>query len=177
MLKFKDFELPNTVDELTVKQFDSVNYYETNSDLDPIEKWIEKFKLLGIPEEAFDDMTADEFKQLVKDWNAGFNTDIEKITEIEVDGYIYKSKETLGVKDISLIEKVWKHNVKNFASETMAILFKRDDLTRTEHYDKAHLKHKRELFESQPCKVIIPYINIILEVITESAENVTKELE
>lgn len=177
MLEFKGYNIPNTVDELTIKQFDEVNYYENNTDLAPLEKWIEKFKLLGLPEEVFDDMTADDFKQLVKDWNSGFNNNIDKITEVEIDGYVYRTKETLGVKDISLIEKVWKSNVKEFASETCAILFKRDDLNRTEHYADAHIKHKKSLFKSQPCKLIIPYITDILEVITKSAENVTKELE
>ena len=43
----------------------------------------------------------------------------------------------------------------------MAVIFKRDDLNKPEHYDNAHLKHKEELFGKLPAAVAVPYVQQI----------------
>lgn len=177
MVTIAGYEIPNLIDELTVDQFDKLNIIEQNKDLGIIEKWVDKWVYLGIPEEVFDDMTLDEFKENV----ALFNADVaipDKVLSVNIDGFVYEAKEILGAKDIGLIEKVWRNNLEHFASESLAILFKRADLSRTEHYSPAHLKHKAKLFGQQKAELAVPYIAEILKVLVKSTEDEpTEELE
>ena len=62
-------EIPNHLNELTVQQFDELNKIENNQDLDTIEKWIEKFIYLGVPDKAFDKMELDDFTNYIKEFN------------------------------------------------------------------------------------------------------------
>ena len=62
-------EIPNHLNELTVQQFDELNKIENNQELDTIEKWIEKFIYLGVPDKAFDNMELEEFAQYIKLFN------------------------------------------------------------------------------------------------------------
>jgi hypothetical protein len=58
---------------------------------------------------------------------------------------------------------------KNSVSDIMALMFKRTDLSNTEHYDSAHLKHKSKLFKTQPADISIPYLNYVTDTITKHA--------
>lgn len=176
MVNIAGYEIPNKPDELTVEQFDKINAITSSVDMDEIEKWIEKFKYLGVPEDAFDDMEFKDFQQCVKDWNDQPNYDKNKTMSVEIDGYTYEAKESIGVKDLGLIEKVWKQNDANFAAHTLAILFKRTDLSKTEHYTPAHIKQKTKLFKQLKSSVAIPYIIEILSKLTESAKQYTNEV-
>jgi len=177
-MKIGEVEIPNTFDELTIKQFDALNTIEADSQLSSMEKWISKFVYLGVPEDSFDDMLIDELEETVAEFNKGFAVmPNEKTMSIEIDGYTYQSKERIGAKDFSLIEKAWKTDTKNFSKRAMAVLFKRTDLSRTEHYTNAHLKHKEALFESQPCKIAVPYLNEIIEQITKNTEKIVSDTE
>ncbi len=48
-----------------------------------------------------------------------------------------------------MITKENKHSV----SDIMALMFKRTDLSNTEHYDSSHLKHKSKLFRTQVAEI------------------------
>jgi hypothetical protein len=81
----------------------------------------------------------------------------------------------IGVKDLGLIEKVWRANVDNFSSEMLAVIFKRTDLTRTEHYAAAHLKLKAKLFKQQKAAVAMPYIVEALTQLSKTAQQIANE--
>ena len=142
MLKIKETEIPNTVFELTIKQFDKVNTISADVNLDEIEKWIEKFVYLGADREAFDDMELEDFNNLIREWNDQPQNPTEKIKTIELDGYTYEASDSIGVKDLGMIEKVWKQQTGEGSAETLAIIFKRTDLTKKEHYAPAHIKQR-----------------------------------
>jgi len=72
MITILGYEVPNTIDELTIEQFDRLNNIEAQKDLDSIEKWIMKFVYLGIPEEAFEDITLGELQKHMVAYNADF---------------------------------------------------------------------------------------------------------
>ena len=80
-----------------------------------------------------------------------------------------------------MIEKIYRSQDDNFTAQTLAILFKRTDLTRTEHYAPAHLKLKVNLFKKQYAEIAFPYILYILQKITKITEKkvdeTTEELE
>ncbi len=62
-------EVPNQLHELTVQQFEDITTIHANQDLDTIEKHIDVFTLLGVPEADWDDVSIEEFKECVKNFN------------------------------------------------------------------------------------------------------------
>jgi len=168
-------EIPNHLNELTVQQFDELNKIENNQELDTIEKWIEKFIYLGVPDKAFDKMELDEFTNYIKEFNKSEMPQGEKVTELVIDKYTYQANETIGVKDLGLIEKIYRGQDDNFCAQTLAILFKRTDLTRTEHYAPAHLKFKVNVMKKQNAEVAFPYIMEILQKISVISEKKLEE--
>jgi hypothetical protein len=166
MISIKNYEVPNQLSELTISQFDKLSHIEKDNELDNIEKWISKFVYLGVPEEAFDEMTFDELKEHILSWNEVSVANAPKVLSIEVDGYTYEAKETIGAKDLGLIEKAWKANNESFASELTAILFKRTDLSRTEHYAPAHIKQKTKLFSTLKIEVAFPFVVEVIKQLT-----------
>ena len=167
-------DVPNTVDEMTVGLYDKHVALEMNPNLTTLEKWIEKFVVLGVPEESFDEFTFDEMTETITKFNEGFDLNTPKVLEVEIEGYTYKAKESVTVKDMSLIEKLFNGDKKDLVANTVAILFKREDLSRNEHYDKAHLDHKAKLFKDQSCSIAIPFMQDILKTILESVDEVSE---
>ena len=74
-----------------------------------------------------------------------------------------------------MIEKTWKLNPAHFAAETLPILFKRNDLTKKEHYAPAHIKQKANLFKKQKAEIAIPYVLEIVKLLTETAQQVNDD--
>jgi hypothetical protein len=178
MVKIEGREVPNLLEELTIEQFDKLNNIENSTDLDSIEKWVYKFVYLGIPEDLFDDMEVATLLDYARVYNIEAEVPKEKQLTVVIDGYTYEAKETIGVKDMSLIEKSWKRNLGSFASDALSILFKRADLSRTEHYTNAHLKQKAKLFKSQKATLAVPFVTSIIQTLTNTVENeVTESLE
>jgi len=181
MVEIAGCNIPNQPDELTIEQFDKINFITSNEEFDDIEKWVNKFVYLGVNEDAFDDMEMEEFYDSIARWNDQPPHPKDKVLSIEIDGYTYEAKESIGVKDLGMIEKVWKSGGANFAAETLSIIYKRSDLGKVEHYAPAHIKHKISLFKKQPSSIVIPYIIEILEKLTKTTQQiknaVTEELE
>ena len=175
MIQMYGVEIPNHLNELTVQQFDELNKIENNQELDTIEKWIEKFIYLGVPDKAFDKMELEEFTNYIKEFNKSEVPSGEKVTELVIDKYTYQANETIGVKDLGLIEKIYRGQDDNFCAQTLAILFKRTDLTRTEHYAPAHLKFKVNVMKKQNAEVAFPYIMEILQKIAVISEKKVEE--
>jgi hypothetical protein len=175
MIQIYGTDIPNQLNELTVEQFDYLNKIENNIELDTIEKWIEKFIYLGVPEKAFDNMELEEFADYIKVFNKSNIPSTDKVTELVIDKYTYQSSENIGVKDLGMIEKIYRSQDDNFTAQTLAILFKRTDLSRTEHYAPAHLKLKTNLFKKQTAEIAFPYILDILQKITKITEKKVEE--
>jgi len=174
MMTIEGVTIPVQADELTIEQFDKLNYITKDGSLDNIEKQIAKFVYLGVTEEVFESMEFEKFKEYNKEFNDA-PMDLTRLASIEVDGYTYEAPETIGVKDLGLIEKAWRLNDASFAAETCAILFKRTDLGRTEHYTSAHIKHKVKLFKSQKASLVVPYIIDCLNQLTSQAKQLNDE--
>jgi hypothetical protein len=74
-----------------------------------------------------------------------------------------------------LWKKLLKKIIKNYISDIMALMFKRTDLSNTEHYDPAHLKHKAKLFSKLKADIAIPYLTFVTFKITNHAESQAPE--
>lgn len=170
MITVFDREIPNKMSELTIEQFEKISQILNNQDFDNVEKYVEMFKYLGIEEKLWDDYPFSEFIELVKTFNLDSYTPQEPVVSIELEGYTYTAEMRLSVKETKLIEKIVNGKPNNYISDILAIMFKRSDLSNTEHFADAHLKHKAKLFRSQKAELCVPYIVFVTEKIAEYAK-------
>ena len=158
MILIFDREIPNKMDELTIEQFEKISQILNNQEFDNIEKYVEMFKFLGIDEKLWDDYPFSEFIKLVQEFNLDSYTPQEAVGTIELEGYTYTAELRLSVKETKLIEKIVNTKPNHYISDIMAIMFKRTDLSNTEHFADAHLKQKAKLFRTLKAEVCVPYI-------------------
>lgn len=170
--------MPNLTSELTVDQFDMINFIMTNPEFQNYERWLELFIYMGVPEEVFDDMPLSELNEHINAFNDQGDPVTEKVHSVNIEGFEYVAPEVVGAKDISLIEKEWKRSRDHFSSYCLAVLFKRADLSRNEHYSTAHIKHKQTLFGNQKIDIGVAHIGEVLKSLVKTTENAnTNELE
>jgi hypothetical protein len=170
MIKLFGKEIPSRMDELTLEQFQKISAIHNNEEYDTLEKHCKVFEYLGITEDEMD-VDFDLFLANVKEFNNNNYDKKDPIEEIEIDGYIYRAEMKLSVKDSRIVEKIIKKDNKEFISDIMALMFKRTDLSNTEHYDPAHLKHKAKLFSKLKADIAIPYLTFVTFKITNHAES------
>jgi len=177
MIKLFGKEIPSKMDELTVEQFQKISAIHNNEEYDTLEKHCKVFEYLGITEEEMD-VDFEVFLENVKEFNKDNFTKKDTVEEIELEGYTYKADMKLSVKDSRIVEKIIKKDNKEYISDIMALMFKRTDLSNTEHYDPAHLKHKSKLFSKLKADISIPYLTFVTYKITNHAEReLASELE
>jgi hypothetical protein len=177
MIKLFGKEIPSKMDELTLEQFQKISVIHNNEEYDTLEKHCKVFEYLGITEDEMD-VDFDLFLANVKEFNNNNYDKKDPVEEIEIDGYTYKAEMKLSVKDSRIVEKIVKKDNKEYISDIMALMFKRTDLSNTEHYDPAHLKHKAKLFSKLKADISIPYLTFVTYKITNHAESqAPKELE
>ena len=177
MIELFGKEIPSKMEELTLEQFEKISAIHNSEEYDILEKHCKVFEYLGITEDEMD-VDFDVFLANVKEFNLNSYTKKDPVEEIELEGYIYKAEMKLSVKDSRIVEKIVKKDNKYYVSDIMALMFKRTDLSNTEHYDPAHLKHKAKLFSKLKADISIPYLTFVTEKITNHAQSQdTKELE
>jgi hypothetical protein len=177
MIELFGKEIPSKMDELTLEQFQKISAIHNNEEYDTLEKHCKVFEYLGITEDEMD-VDFDLFLANVKEFNNNNYDKKDPVEEIEIDGYTYKAEMKLSVKDSRIVEKIVKKDNKEYISDIMALMFKRTDLSNTEHYDPAHLKHKAKLFSKLKADISIPYLTFVTYKITNHAESqAPKELE
>jgi len=170
MIKLFGKEIPSKMDELTLEQFQKISAIHNNDEYDTLEKHCKVFEYLGITEDDMD-VDFDLFLANVKEFNNNNYDKKDPVEEIEIDGYTYKAEMKLSVKDSRIVEKIVKKDNKEYISDIMALMFKRTDLSNTEHYDPAHLKHKAKLFSKLKADISIPYLTFVTYKITNHAES------
>jgi hypothetical protein len=173
MITILNREIPNQIDELTIEQFEAITEINNDPNLDPIDKHLKVFAYLGIPESEFWDYDVADFVVMVKDFNSMDQKDFPVVEELELDGYIYRAEMRLTVRDTKMIEKIALTKPKGYISEMLAIMFKREDLTPTEHYADAHIKQKAKLIRKLNANISIPYIMFIANKIGQQVKNDT----
>lgn len=160
MLKVGTFEMKSEISEYTLFEFEQISNTLNDESLDYIDKYLKIFEILNVPEEIVDELDDTEFFNIIKSFNQ--ETPSQELTkEIEVNGYTYTAYEgdtfKLKLKDLAIIENLIKKSGKMNATEIIAVLFKRNDLTKKEHYEPAHIKYKKELFKDIPVSLVFPY--------------------
>ena len=181
MIKFNfngdNYQMRNLPTELTINEFEYISEIMNNTELDYIDKFFQIFEFVGLPIDLIEELDGAKFIQLTKEFT-DYQMDVEFIKEIEIDGYTYIAFEgdefSPKVKDLKYVEKFIKRNPNKYVANVMAVLFKRSDLTKVEHYDEAHIKHKANLFKDLNYSTALPYIAVILQKITINMKNIAE---
>ena len=160
MVNILGFDVPNQLNELSVQQFETITTIHADPELDAIDKHLQVFEFLGVPTIKWDDVEIEEFKEIVRAFNNVTGTP-ELVNTLELDGYTYVAfddKFKLSVKDTKHIEKIMSSKHKGYISEMLAVLFKRTDLTKAEHYSDAHIKLKAKMIRELKAELAVPYL-------------------
>jgi len=170
-------EIPNRIEELTIEQFEAITDINNNKEIDPVDRHLQIFEYLGIPEKEFFDFDISDFIDIVKEFNTVPEAmgDIEPIGTLELDGFTYTAELKLTVRETKLIEKIAINKQKGYISDMMAVMFKADHLTMAEHYSESHLKLKSKHIRKLKAQICIPYIMFVANKIKKQIENVPTE--
>lgn len=173
MIEVLGRQIANKMNEINIEEFEKISAIHNNQELDNIEKQIKVFEVVGIEEDEWEDFKY--FVEKTKEFNTDNYENKEPVTSLEVDGFTYNAEMRLSVKDTKLIEKIIVKENKHSVSDIMALFFKRSDLSNTEHYDSAHLKHKSKLFRLQAAEIAIPYLNFVTQTISSHVQKQAAE--
>ena len=177
MIKVGSKQIKNLPSELTIDEFEAMSRVLNNDKLLEIDKYREVFKLQGADADEVDELTFEEFGKLVNAFNAIGEVDKGLTQSFEIKGFTYKSYKgetfSLMAKDMAICERVVKQNPDKHLAEIIAVLFKRDDLTKAEHYDTAHINYKAELIREAEIKadVALPFIVIVTHQLGEATKS------
>jgi len=170
-------EIPNKIEELTIEQFEAITDINNNKEIDPVDRHLQIFEYLGIPEKEFFDFDIADFIDIVKEFNTTpeLTNSMEPVGTLELDGFTYTAELKLTVRETKLIEKIAIHKQKGYISDMMAVMFKADHLTNAEHYTEAHLKLKSKHIRKLKAELCIPYIMFVANKVKKQVENVPTE--
>lgn len=181
MVKIKEFDVKNEINEFTIEEFENVSKILNDEEVEKFERWVNLLIYLGVPEDVVYDFEFSEFAEYIRifsDTKVKPSKDFCKKIEL-ADGYTYTSHEDelkLSVRDMKLIEKQVAKDNHKYISYMMAVLFKRNDLTKAEHYTDAHLKQKEKLFSKLPAELAIPYATFIGLKLSNRLQSATTEI-
>lgn len=179
MVTILNKEIPNELSELTIQQFEDITEIHANEKLDHVEKHLEVFKYMGVSDEI-EDVEFEQFKKYIEAFNSAKAPEGILLKRFENDGYTYEAYSDewkLTAKETKLIEKLLMHKHKGYISEVLAILFKRTDLTKNEHYTDAHIKFKAKIIRELPAEVAVPYLVAIADTINKQVQGLNETTE
>jgi len=181
MVKIKEFDVKNEINEFTIEQFENVSRILNDEEVEKFERWANLLIYLGVPESEVYDLEFSEFVEYIKIFS---DTKVKPSNEfckvIELDGYTYTSHEDelkISVREMKMIEKQVSNHPHNYISYLMSVLFKRNDLTKAEHYADAHIKHKAKIIRELKAEVAVPYLVVVAERINQHVEKLNEVTE
>ena len=179
MVEILGKQIPHEMDELTIAQFEGITDIHANTELDNVEKHLEVFKFMGVSDEI-EDIDFEVFKEYITKFNSAKVPSSVLLKSFEVDGYTYQAYEEdfrLTAKDTKVIEKILGNKHKGYVSEVLAVLFKRTDLSKVEHYADAHIKLKAKLIRELKAEVAIPYLIAVADQINKHVQSLNEPTE
>lgn len=181
MIKVGSKEIKNLASEMDIQTFEKVSSFINDNKSETFEKWINIFVYLGADESEINEMDFNDFRKCVKEFNEAREQIKPVYTKtLEIDGYTYQSYDEefkLSVRDLKYIEKSIKKDPANYLARMMAIIFKRTDLTPTEHYADAHIDFKAKLFKKQNAELVIPFVAYVGNKLNETIEKIKESNE
>lgn len=157
----KEETLLSKPNEISIKLFDEI--VEATNEIEGVEYYLIMFEKLGLSKDLCDKIDYKALSKIISDWKKDmvFSRETTITKTITRDGFDYNAYEEdffISAKDYSMIEKYIKQNTFNYTPYMMAIIYKRNDLNKIEHYDSSHLKLKAKLFEDMTLEDALPII-------------------
>jgi hypothetical protein len=165
-INYKDqtYTVKNEPHEFTVGEFEAITKMFNDESKEEYLRGFDFLEFIGVPNQVLDALNFDEYMEILKSVELTEIKNAEFTRTIHVKGFDYhafgdgEDFKLKARKDVGQIGKILKHNQHNYAG-TLAVIFKREDLSDKEHYDEAHLKHKEKLFrDAITLDVALPYI-------------------
>lgn len=177
MLEVKGFQLKTKMSEFTLKEFENIS--SLVGEEDDIDRYLKILSILGMPDDIIYDITSDDIINIINDFNNDGINNKDLTRTIEVNGRTYsaypeESEFSLKAKDLGMIQSYVKKHPNKYVLYLIALLFKDDQLTRTEHYTDAHIKHKMELFSDLIADDYYQYIVYINMNVVDKIKAMTK---
>jgi len=171
------FQLRNEPNEIKLKEFEGVYNALNNDNLSGFEKYFKVFEVMGVPSDYLEAIDDEELMELIKAFNDIEVSNPIPAKSIEIGGRNYVAYEgeefKFSAKDLVEIEKAAKRGVTNFPSYCLAVIFKDDQLTPTEHRTSAHINHKASIFaDNLSADFAIPYLSLIAKRTLKNLEKV-----
>lgn len=136
------YSVKNLISELNLEEFSRLNNIISYEEDDNISKWCKVLEYLGLKEEFIDMLSIDDLSQYI---NNAFKDKVTGVVnnQIVIDGYTYECKMNNNKPDISVIDLKWiEKMLQKGPSYLIAVIFKRTDLSKKEHFDRSHIYHK-----------------------------------
>jgi hypothetical protein len=161
MYNYKGFDIKTSVNEMTVEQFEKTTVILNNEKITTIERYFNLLSYLGIPDGVLDEITDDEFFNIIKQFNKDQLGNKELIPSFEHNGVKYVAYEgeefKLKAKDLILIEKNINSSSSYFAS-TIAILFKPEGTDLNLVYAPRAIEQRTKIVNTLNAADFYPYI-------------------
>ena len=179
MIVIKGHEVKNQPSDMTLGEYevlmskinqpvlDQNNLKETKNFPTERKKWANILQMQGLPKEALDQMDGDELHEAARLFNKFDSNDIQVVKEVVIGSrkYVAFDEEfSIGWEEEDKMEELTKKskNRVNLPSEWVAVLFKDTQLSDSEHFTNAHIKHKAKLFrEHMNGSTAAPYLAYI----------------
>jgi hypothetical protein len=173
----KEYKARNEASEVTLHELSMINALMSDDKLGHVERWIRLLELVSDDglSAVIDDKGLLEF---IKQFRAAA-VDTAIVEEIEVNGRVYRVNLVEGelkvsAKEMALLEKYIRKYPINTAY-VFAIIYKDVELSDIEHFEDAHIQHKKKQFSVHiNADVAVPIIFAVNKLITEHFQNLAK---
>jgi len=157
--------LKNLFSEITIEEFEKTAALNEGTQF--YAYYLDAFEILGFSKELCDSIDTDNLIEIIKDFKKIVKQPKKLKHEFKLDGHTYEAfdaKSSVNARDFADVQKLmYQFAVNNdykWVSEAMAIIFKRTDLSATEHKDKSHREEKANLFKiHMTMDYALPYVD------------------
>jgi hypothetical protein len=175
----RTYMVKSEIEELSLQEYESITNILSDESKLPFEKYIDVLVYLGVEEDDADNMNMKALVEFAKNFSEG-KIEFKMKPEIEIAGDVY-----IGIEDgleepkitpkvVKLVEKIMAKKNKGYMSEILAVMLKKESLTKNEHYEPAHIKYKAKIFqENVSAEDAVPYIMFVTRGILENIKDLT----
>lgn len=168
MIKLKydiqDFKIPTTVYDFDVATFELIFEVINNNQIKLFDKWMQIFKIVGIPDEISTNLSIDEFNDIVSEFNIDITlTKIKpSITIDKIEYKAFKGTFDITVKDLILIQNYLDLNPLKQITKVMAILYKsKYEIDNNVEFTRTYIDEKSTMFKKVSSNYCIPIYNLL----------------
>lgn len=156
--KGKKYKVRNTMEEITIDEFQFISHTLMRTDLAADDKWFEIFYAIGVDRMVIENICLFDFTDLIGGFDFTNKYEIQK--EILIDGVPYYAYEG---ERMRIPMKQLKHYQKIIGKafnycHLMSIIYKNEEMdSRMEN----PLEYKEEFFRNQPASILVPILQVI----------------